>query len=217
MAEYQPVSRRPIADGFRATARWATALCVKRGIHPDTISYASMIVSAAAGLCFWKAGRIPVLLLIAPLLCYVRLWFNMLDGMVAVAADKASARGEILNDLPDRASDVMIFAGVAHGGLMNPILGYWTVIFALLVAYAGLVGQAVNGRREFGGIMSKPWRMVTLHLGAWTTFIVLKTNNGGAQLGGLAILDWTCLAIMVGCLQTIYLRLKRIMIALGNK
>jgi len=43
----------------------------------------------------------------------------MLDGMVAVAANKASRRGEILNDLPDRISDVIIFAGFAHSGLMN--------------------------------------------------------------------------------------------------
>ena len=32
----------------------------------------------------------------------------MLDGMVALASDKASWRGEILNDFPDRISDVVI-------------------------------------------------------------------------------------------------------------
>ena len=89
----------------------------------------------------------------------------MLDGMVAVAANKASRRGEILNDLPDRISDVIIFAGVAHSGLMNPIFGYWAAILAVLTAYVGLFGQALGVRREFGGVMSKPWRMVTLHIG----------------------------------------------------
>ena len=63
----------------------------------------------------------------------------MLDGMVAVAANKASRRGEILNDLPDRISDIVIFVGVAHSGLMNPIIGYWGAILAVLTAYVGLL------------------------------------------------------------------------------
>jgi phosphatidylglycerophosphate synthase len=216
MTKYEPGARRPIADIFRATARRSTTWCVRHHVHPDTISYASMIAAAAAAICFWKAGQYSILLLIAPLLCYLRLWFNMLDGMVALAANKASARGEILNDLPDRASDVMIFAGVAQSGLVSPILGYWAALFAVLTAYVGLLGQAVGGRREFGGIMSKPWRMVALHVGAWTTAILWKIS-GTARMGPLTVLDWTCLAIVLGCLQTIHVRLRRIMLALENK
>ena len=111
---YQPVSRRPIADMFRMTAHAAVRLCVRWGIHPDAISYASIVAAALAAACFWQAGRYPWLLLVGPLFCYVRLWMNMLDGMVALAAGKASPRGEILNDLPDRISDVLFFVGVAH-------------------------------------------------------------------------------------------------------
>src|SRR3954470_16095498 len=110
----QPSSRRPIANIFRATAQTATRLCVRFGIHPDAISYLSIVASLAAAICFWQSRAQPLLLIVAPLFCYLRLWFNMLDGMVAMASDKASARGEILNDLPDRVSDMVIFAGVAH-------------------------------------------------------------------------------------------------------
>ena len=55
---------------------------------------------------------------------------NMLDGMVAMAAGKASWRGEILNELPDRVSDVLLFVAVAHSGWMRPALGYWAAIEA---------------------------------------------------------------------------------------
>jgi phosphatidylglycerophosphate synthase len=216
MAEYEPASRRPIAQTFRRTAEAATQWCVRLGIHPDAISYLSMVAALAAAICFWKSGGIPSLLIVAPLFCFLRLWFNMLDGMVAVAAGKASARGEILNDLPDRISDVIIFVGVAHSGLMNPIFGYWTAIFALLTAYVGLFGQAVGGQREFSGWMSKPWRMVVLSLGTWATFVV-QIYGPAFDFGRLTILDWTCLVVIVGCLQTIIVRLKRIMTALENK
>ena len=141
----------------------------------------------------------------------------MLDGMVALASGKASWRGEILNDLPDRISDVLIFAGVAHSGLNAVISGYWAAIFALLTAYVGTFGQAVGVQREFSGLMSKPWRMVTLHLGAWITLGLLWWRAGAIRWGNLTVLDWTCVVIVVGCLQTICVRLRRIMAALRVK
>lgn len=141
----------------------------------------------------------------------------MLDGMVALASGKASWRGEILNDLPDRISDVLIFAGVAHSGWASPIVGYWGAIFALLTAYVGMLGQAVGVQREFSGMMSKPWRMVTLHAGAWATLGWLWRNDGTVGFGRLTILDWACLIVVAGCLQTMAIRLKRILAALRAK
>jgi len=184
---------------------------VRHGIHPDAVSYLSILAAIIAAICFWKSGDSRWLLIVAPLLCYLRLWFNMLDGMVAVAAGKASRRGEILNDLPDRISDVIIFVGVAHSGLMNPFIGYWAAIFAVVTAYVGLFGQALGVEREFGGIMSKPWRMVALSLGAWLEFL------GYRPFAGFTILDWTCFIVIAGCVQTIVVRLKRITVALQDK
>jgi phosphatidylglycerophosphate synthase len=214
---YQPTARRPIAARFRQTAQAATRFCVDYRVHPDAISYASLVAAAIAAVCFWKSGFQPWLLFVAPLFCYLRLWFNMLDGMVALASGKASWRGELLNDLPDRISDVLIFCGVAHSGWMNPFLGYWAAIFALLTAYVGMFGQAIGVQREFSGVMSKPWRMVALHLGAWITLAYFWRREGALFLGEFTILDWTCIIVMAGCVQTIAVRLKRIMAALRTK
>src|ERR1700688_863887 len=217
MPDYKPTSRRPIAMAFRRTAEGTTQLCVRCRVHPYAVSYLSILAALGAAICFWESGETPWLLIVAPLFCYLRLWFNMLDGMVAVAASKASPRGEILNDLPDRVSDIVIFAGVAHSGLMNPFIGYWAAIFAVLTAYVGLFGQAVGVQREFGGMMSKPWRMVALHLGAWLTYAYRSYGESIQSLGGFTILDWTCLIVIAGCLQTVVVRLKRILTALHNK
>ena len=212
MSGYEPNSRRPIANVFRQTASSATRFCVRHGIHPDAISYLSTVAALIAAICFWKSEGRPWLLIIAPLFCYLRLWFNMLDGMVAFEAGKASRRGEILNDLPDRISDIVIFVGVAHSGLMSPLIGYWTAIFAVLTSYVGLFGQALGVQREFGGIMSKPWRMVALSVGSWLAFFSAPQSSAT-----FTILDWTCLAIIAGCIETIVVRLKRITDALQDK
>jgi phosphatidylglycerophosphate synthase len=217
MADYQPTSRRPIADLFRLTAHGAVRLCVRWNIHPDAVSYSSMVAAAAAGICFWQAGNLPVLVIPAALFCYLRLWLNMLDGMVALASGKASLRGELLNELPDRISDVVIFVGVAHSGWCNPYLGYWGAIFALLVAYVGMFGQALRVQREFSGVMTKPWRMVALHLGSWMALGLIWWGDGNTRFAGLTILDWTLLAVIAGCIETIAIRLRGILRSLNEK
>jgi len=202
--------RRPIAGMFRRTAESTVRACVRWGVHADAVSYASLLASAAAALCFWQSGRQPWLLIPAVGFCYLRLWMNMLDGMVAIASGTCSQRGELLNDLPDRISDVAIFVGVAHSGLCHPLGGYWVSIFALLVAYVGTFGQAVGAQRQFGGVMSKPWRMVALHVGSWLTLGLLWSHQP-IVWADLTILDWTQLAIIAGCVQTVWLRLARIL------
>jgi len=59
MADYEPTSRRPIADLFRLTAHGSVRLCVRLGVHPDLVSYASVVMSAGAGICFWQAKSMP--------------------------------------------------------------------------------------------------------------------------------------------------------------
>lgn len=213
MAVYNPTSRRPIAQIFRRTAEAATAACVRLGVSPNTISILSIVSATIAANCLWKSAAYPWLLVAGPLFFYLRLWLNMLDGMVAIASGKASLAGEIANDLPDRISDVIIFAGVAHSGWMHPLIGYWTAILALLTAYVGLFGQALGQRRQFGGMMSKPWRMVLLSIGCWITFLA---GSLGQPSGRWTVLDCTCAMIIAGCVQTIWVRLQRLLISLGS-
>jgi phosphatidylglycerophosphate synthase len=215
MNSYQPAWRRPIARAFRLTAVVPVEWCARHGVSANVVSYSSIAASLAAGVCFWQAGHWPALLIAAPLFCYVRLWLNMLDGMVALATGSASRTGEIANELPDRVSDVIIFVGVAHSGLCQPLCGYWAAILALLVAYVGTLGQAVGVQREFSGLMAKPWRMVALHVGAWVSFALLQTGN--SRPSGLTVLDVTLLAIIGGCVQTVAIRLVRIVRAIHGQ
>ncbi|HZZ71733.1 MAG TPA: CDP-alcohol phosphatidyltransferase family protein [Pirellulales bacterium] len=216
MDAYQPTARRPIADLFRRTADGAVRFCVRRGVSPDTVSYSSVVAAAAAALCFWQAGRWIALVIPAVFFCYVRLWLNMLDGMVALAANKASLRGELLNDLPDRISDALIFGGIAESGLCFPATGYWAAIFALLTAYVGTFGQALGVGRQFGGVMAKPWRMVALHVGSWIA-LGLHWTGKSIELGSLTALDWTNLVVIFGCAQSMVVRLRQIMRRLAER
>lgn len=210
---YAPSSRRPIAGMFRRTAEGAVRIAVRAGIHPDVFSYGSIVAAGISAWFFWQSAHHPRYLAVAVAFAFLRLWLNMFDGMVAIAAGKASKKGEIVNDLPDRVSDVLIFLGVAHSSWCNPLFAYLAAMAALFVAYVGLFGQAVGVQREFSGIMAKPWRIVVLSIGALVTmFLVL--NSRSYWYNGFLVLDWTHFVILAGCVQTVIVRLMRILRAL---
>ena len=217
MTEYSPVNRRPIANVFRKTAQGMTRVCVRAGISPNAVSLFSIVAASAAAVCFWQASNVPLLLWIAPAFCYVRLYCNMLDGMVALEGGTASPRGEIFNDFPDRVSDVLIFVGVAFCGLVTPSLGLLGAVAAVFVAYTGVLGQAVGVQREFSGIMSKQWRMMALHAGAWVQAGALAAKWTPNLPLGMTIFDAALIGILLGCLQTIFVRLRRIVAAIDRK
>ena len=132
--------------------------------------------------------------------------------MVALATNKASLTGEIANELPDRFSDVFIFVGVGFSGLCSVHLGYLTAIASLLVAYLGTLGKATGAHRDFSGPMSKPWRMVVLHVGAIIALFVRQPFDGI----NMTTLDWTCSLIIAGCAVTFVRRLRNIVKQLND-
>jgi phosphatidylglycerophosphate synthase len=201
---------------FRATAHAAVRVAVRAGIPADVFSYASIVAAAGAGLLFWQSRNHPKYLIVGVVLVMLRLWLNMFDGMVAVASGKASKKGEIINDLPDRISDILILGGMAQSGWCNTILAYWAALFALLVAYVGLTGQAAGVQREYSGMMSKPWRMVALSVGAVATCILVHMDQPFYWYGWAAV-DWMHWLIIAGSVQTIVVRLSRIFGALDAK
>ena len=206
--------RRPIADGFRRTADAAVRWCVAHGVRPNWISYGSIVAASVAAACFVLAADRPMLLVVGTVFCAVRLWLNMLDGMVAVASGQCSRWGEVVNELPDRLSDLLIFAGLAAGGLCRPEGALLAGAAAIFVAYVGTLGQAVGAGRQFAGWMSKPHRMVVVGLGALWTARALAIPSAESHLF-LSILPWTALdlamaVILLGCAQTTVVRLRAI-------
>src|SRR2546430_13070612 len=121
MPDYAPTSRRPIAGIFRRTADGATRFCVRHEIHPDAVSYLSILAAIVAAICFWKSGEIRWLLVVAPLFCYLRLWFNMLDGMVAVAAGKKRRGGGNFKEFSGRNFGGINFFGGGPNRVMDTI------------------------------------------------------------------------------------------------
>lgn len=180
-------NRRPISQRSHGWAKWLTGVLVKSGVSPNFISFTSIVWASLAGLCFYaialatSAGDRVLLCIGAAVFCQLRLLANMMDGMVAVEAGKASKDGMIWNELPDRFADIAVLVGagycVASLGIADASLGWAAAVAAVMTAYVREVGRAAGAAADFSGPMAKPHRMFVMTMAALLTMF-------DAQLGG---------------------------------
>ena len=178
--------RRPIPLRHTKVADRIASALARTGISPDTISYAGMCAAVLAGAALAATSLAPDyargLFLTAAVLIPVRGLCNMFDGMVAVEFGKGTATGALMNEVPDRISDIvlMIGAGFAIGG--DQTLGYLTAITALFTAYVRVAGISMGTPAFFGGLMAKQPRMFSIAgVSAW---LALTPVDWHPLLGG---------------------------------
>ena len=169
-------NRRPISQRSHGWAKWLTGALVKSGVTPNFISFTSIVWAALAGLCFYaisqatNAGDRALLCIGAALFCQLRLLANMMDGMVAVEAGKASKDGMIWNELPDRFADIAVLVGAGYCvsalGLADAALGWAAAVAAVMTAYVREVGHTAGAPADFSGPMAKPHRMFVMTMAA---------------------------------------------------
>jgi len=165
--ETNSFARRPIKSRDTYWAEAATSAIVKLGVSPNAISVFGMVAAIAAGITFyWTSITLDpaqrILWFCGALLCQLRLLCNLLDGMVAVARNSASAKGEIYNEVPDRISDAVILIGLGYSFGGDIILGYLAALAAIFVAYIRAMASSIGTPNDFCGPMAKPQRMAAV-------------------------------------------------------
>ena len=161
---YQVTDRRPIkARDLPIFQRLAAKLAAK-GASANAISVAGAVCSILAGGALaltritpypWVRG----LWICGAIGAQLRLQANLLDGMVAIAGGKASAVGELYNEVPDRISDPAIFIGLGYAAGAQPWLGWLAALLAVLTAYVRVLGKSAGAGSDFAGPMAKQQRM----------------------------------------------------------
>lgn len=141
--------------------RPAERAAVRLGIHPDAISWASLVLQLAAGLllalgAFGAAGWVLTL----GAAC------DALDGAVARARNLASEAGELLDAAVDRWGEAAVFLGYAwyyRGLWWGFLLAGAALAGAFMVSYARAKGEAARVDVR-GGLMQRHERALLLIL-----------------------------------------------------
>lgn len=164
-------ARRPLKSRSTAWAEFFTRGMLKMGLKPNTVSVLSLVCAAVAGgsalIAAHSESREWLFWFISAAGIQLRLFCNMMDGLLAVEGGLKSATGEIFNEIPDRLADVMILVplGYAGGTAWSIALGWAAASGAILTAYIRALGASQTGKHDFCGPMAKPHRMAAATLG----------------------------------------------------
>ena len=136
----------------------------KAGITANQLTLAAVFLSVGLGLLVYFHLSQSYFLLLVALGLLFRMALNALDGMMAKQYQMQSRLGEVLNEMGDIISDVVIILPFA----VIPEANSWIItVFALLAVineFAGLLGKAMGEERRYDGPMGKSDRALLIGL-----------------------------------------------------
>jgi CDP-diacylglycerol--glycerol-3-phosphate 3-phosphatidyltransferase len=175
-------------------------LFAARGISPDVMTVLSFLFAVLAGVFFFFSSRSFNLffLLLAGIFICLNAFLDTLDGFVARESGIASKRGDFLDHVLDRYSDIFIMGGIIFGGYVSWEIGLIAVIGVLLSSYMGTQAQAVGLKRIYGGLLGRADRLLILILATFLTVIYPYNVPASGPLS-YSFLGWAMLIFAVLC------------------
>lgn len=156
--------------------------------HPNTLSWLSFVMAWVAGLLiFFSPQYWQLLLPLAAIAVLVSGFLDAIDGKVARLTGKASKRGDLLDHILDRYSDVVMIGAVAVSAWCNPYLGMLALVGVLLTSYMGTQSQAIGAGRLYAGLLGRADRVVLLILAPLLQAIFMMGGFSRLDLGWFTI------------------------------
>ncbi|EFO30742.1 inner membrane protein YnbA [Roseibium sp. TrichSKD4] len=130
------------------------------GITANQVTIGALALSVVEGLAIYTfpASIWPFVLL--PVILFVRMGLNAIDGMLAREHDQKSSLGAILNELGDVVSDVALYLPFAALPFIRPDLAVGLVVLAIIVEMTGIIGVQIGASRRYDGPFGKSDRAV---------------------------------------------------------
>jgi CDP-diacylglycerol---glycerol-3-phosphate 3-phosphatidyltransferase len=142
-----------LKPGFQALLRPAVAVLARAGVTPNAVTLGALGMCAGYGALLAITGSRAAFLGL-PAILLLRMALNAIDGMLAREHGMASTLGARLNEFTDVVSDLCLYlpfvALVAPAWLVPAV-----VVTGLLAEFAGVLGCAHGGRRNYQGPFGK--------------------------------------------------------------
>jgi phosphatidylglycerophosphate synthase len=134
---------------------------------------------------------------------------NTLDGVMAIERGTLTSRGEVVNALPDRYSDIFVLAGIALSPLCRPWLGLAAIASMFLVSYTGMLGKALGVSWQHHGPLGKVERLILLMVFSVVQYVLLPGRTHIHCLGITASpIEWAMILFIILGQITVVKRLR---------
>jgi len=148
---------------FQSLLRPVVRGLARAGVTANQVTVAALLLSlATGGAIAWARGGRTLLLL--PLVLFLRMALNAIDGMLAREHNMKSALGAILNELGDVIADAGLYLPLAVVPEFNAWMMVGIVLLATLSEMTGIVGVQIGASRRYDGPMGKSDRAFVIGL-----------------------------------------------------
>jgi CDP-diacylglycerol--glycerol-3-phosphate 3-phosphatidyltransferase len=195
---------------FQNILRPLTNALARAGVTANQVTIAALFLSCACGAYIYLSAGSSVSLLLVPLVLFVRMALNAIDGMLAREHDMCSNLGAVLNELGDVISDTVLYLPFTVIKGVPAEVVVVAVILAIFTEMTGVVAVQIGGTRRYDGPMGKSDR-------AFVFSCLAILIGAGVQVGGwLALVLWGVVALLG---LTIVNRARRVLaeIAVANQ
>lgn len=128
-------------------------------ISPNIISMISFILAAIAGYAYYRGGYFILISFLALLFSSL---FDAVDGNVARRRNMQSRRGDLVDHVLDRFSDIAIVAGMVFSPYGSLLIGFFALEGILMTSYMGTQSQALGLSRNYSGILGRGDRLILI-------------------------------------------------------
>lgn len=144
-----------LKPAFQGLLRPLVRGLARAGVTANQVTLAAMLLSLATGAAIALAPERTGLLLLLPLVLFLRMALNAIDGMLAREHGQKTRLGAVLNELGDVVSDAALYLPLALAPGFSPTLIVLIVLLAALSEMTGVITQTLGASRRYDGPMGK--------------------------------------------------------------
>jgi len=189
-----------LKPAFQNLLRPVCRACAAAGITANMVTIAALLLSMAAGHAIGVTSGAAWPLWLLPVVLFVRMALNAIDGMLAREHGMQSNLGAILNEIGDVAADSAIYLPFASIAGIYPGIVVVFVILSIISEMTGVVGVQIGASRRYDGPMGKSDRAFFVG----TAAVALAIGWPGTT-----VVSWAFVAASVLLMVTIWNRARR--------
>ena len=161
-----------LKPAFQGLLRPLVRVLARIGVTANMVTIFTAVFSVVYGFILFVSlsSHVIAWLVFLPVVLFIRMALNAIDGMLAREHNQQSILGAYLNEICDLIADAAMIAPFA---LLAPFSPFWVIIILLLswlTEFIGMMGVAIGASRRYDGPMGKSDRAFlfgALGLAAW--------------------------------------------------
>lgn len=119
------------------------------GLSPTFWSNVGLVMAIASalsfGLSYQLAGTVSLSpVVIGSIFLLISGFFDLIDGSVARATNKSTAKGSFIDSTYDKLAEIIVFIGISVGGLANPVICLIAISMSMMVSYSRAKAESLG-------------------------------------------------------------------------